>query len=94
MKGPALGIIKHAEYEQRIYKIESGDKLLFYTDGIIEQRNDAGEMYSEGRLKKAFLKLAKQDKDHILKQLVTELKQFTSTYNKDDDITMLLLEFI
>ena len=94
MKGPALGIIKHAEYEQRIYKIESGDKLLFYTDGIIEQRNDAGEMYSEDRLKKAFLKLAKQDKNHILNHLETELKQYTSTYNKDDDITMLLLEFI
>ena len=93
MKGPALGIIKHAEYEQRIYKIESGDKLLFYTDGIIEQRNDAGEMYSEARLKRAFQELAKQDKDHILNHLESELKQYTSSYNKDDDITMLLLEF-
>jgi serine phosphatase RsbU (regulator of sigma subunit) len=94
MKGPALGIIKHAEYEQRIYKIESGDKLLFFTDGIIEQRNDVGEMYSENRLKLAFLKLAGKNEGNILNQLETELKQFTSTYNKDDDITMLLLEFI
>jgi serine phosphatase RsbU (regulator of sigma subunit) len=94
MKGPALGIIKHAEYEQRIYKIEPGDILLFFTDGIIEQRNDTGEMYSERRLKLAFLKLAQENEEHILKHLETELKQYTSTYNKDDDITMLLLEFI
>jgi len=94
MKGPALGIIKHAEYEQRIYKIEAGDKLLFFTDGIIEQRNDEGEMYSERRLKLAFLKLAQKSEDHILKHLESELKGFTSSYNKDDDITMLLLEFI
>ena len=94
MKGPALGIIKHAEYEQRIYKIQPGDKLLFYTDGIIEQRNDEGEMFSERRLKRAFLKLARNNEDHILKHLETKLKQYTSTYNKDDDITMLLLEFV
>ena len=94
MKGPALGIIKHAEYEQRIYKIQPGDKLLFYTDGIIEQRNDDGEMFSESRLRQSFLKLARKNEGHILKHLETILKQYTSTYNKDDDITMLLLEFV
>jgi serine phosphatase RsbU (regulator of sigma subunit) len=94
MKGPALGIIKHAEYEQRIYKIQPGDKLLFYTDGIIEQRNDEGEMFSENRLKRAFLKLAQKNEDHILKHLEIILKKYTTTYNKDDDITMLLLEFV
>lgn len=94
MKGPALGIIKHAEYEQRIYKIEPGDKLLFFTDGIIEQRNDEGEMYSESRLKLTFLNLAQKSKGHILRHLESELKGFTSSYNKDDDITMLLLEFV
>ena len=94
MKGPALGMIKHAEYEQRIYKIEPGDKLLFFTDGIIEQRNDQGEMYSESRLKLTFLRFAQKKEDHILKHLESELKGFTSTYNKDDDITMLLLEFV
>ena len=51
LKGPALGIKKHAEYEQQIFKIESGDKLLLFTDGIIEQRNLEGEMFSESRLK-------------------------------------------
>ena len=94
MKGPALGMIKHAEYEQRIYKIEPGDKLLFFTDGIIEQRNDQGEMYNENRLKLTFQSLAQRKEDHILKHLESELKGFTSTYNKDDDITMLLLEFV
>jgi serine phosphatase RsbU (regulator of sigma subunit) len=94
MKGPALGMIKHAEYEQRIYKIEPGDKLLFFTDGIIEQRNDQGEMYNESRLRLAFLNLAQSKEDHILRHLESELKGFTSTYNKDDDITMLLLEFV
>ena len=93
LKGTALGIKKHAEYEHRIYKIEKGDKLMFFTDGIIEQRNDLGEMYSENRLRSTFLSLARQSTDGILKQIEMDLMKFISDYKKDDDITLLLLEF-
>jgi serine phosphatase RsbU (regulator of sigma subunit) len=94
LKGPALGIIKHAGYEQRIYRIEKGDKLLFFTDGVIEQKNNRGEMYTENRLGKIFLKYARRNADHILKMIQKDLRSFASQYKKEDDITMLLLEFI
>jgi serine phosphatase RsbU (regulator of sigma subunit) len=93
LKGPALGIKKHAEYEQTIYKITRDDKLLFFTDGIIEQRNIQGEMYSENRLRSTFLSLAQTNADHILKKIESDLVRFTSDYKKDDDITLLLMEF-
>jgi serine phosphatase RsbU (regulator of sigma subunit) len=93
LRGTALGIKKHAEYEQRIYKIEEGDKLLFFTDGIIEQRNAEGEMYSESRLRLAFLTLAQKNVDNLLRRIESDLLNFTPSYKKDDDITMLLLEF-
>jgi serine phosphatase RsbU (regulator of sigma subunit) len=93
LKGPALGIKKHAEYEQRIYEIEKGDKLLFFTDGIIEQRNAEEEMYSENRLSLVFLTYAQKNDDHILRRIESDLLRFTSNYKKDDDITLLLLEF-
>jgi len=93
LKGPALGIKKHAEYEQRIYKIDKGDKLLFFTDGIIEQRDAVGEMYSEKRLRTIFLSLAQKNAEHILKKIEFDLLNFSSDYKKDDDITLLLMEF-
>lgn len=93
LKGPALGIKKHAEYEQRIYPIETGDKLLLYTDGITEQRNQDGEMYSESRLRLAFLELSRKNSDHILQMIEANAIKFTGLTKKEDDITMLLLEF-
>ena len=93
LKGPALGIKKHADYDQRIFRISRGDKLLFFTDGIIEQRNAQGIMYSENRLRSSFLALAQENAEHILKKIETELLKFTADYKKDDDITLLLLEF-
>ena len=93
MKGPALGIKKHADYEQRIFNIDIGDKLLFFTDGIIEQRNQNDEMYSESRLKLAFLTNAQRNEERILRRIESDLLKFTNDYKKDDDITLLLLEF-
>lgn len=93
LKGPALGIKKHAEYEQRIYKLAKGDKLLFFTDGIIEQRNAQGAMYSENRLRSSFLSLAQNNAEHILKKIESDMMEFTLDFKKDDDITLLLMEF-
>jgi len=93
LKGPALGIKKHAEYDQRIYNIDKGDKLLFFTDGIIEQRNALGAMYSEKKLRSIFLSLAQNNAEHILRKIKSDMLAFTSGYKKDDDITLLLMEF-
>ena len=51
-KGLALGIIPSILYKSLTVDIESGDLLLFMTDGITEPRNEQGRMYDEsGRLR-------------------------------------------
>ena len=93
MHGPALGIKKHAYYEQIIYPLEEGDKILFFTDGIIEQKNSRGEMYSEERLQRKFLQFAQKGQENILAKIEKDLDHYSSLDKKDDDITLLLLEF-
>ncbi len=93
LKGPALGIKKHALYSQQIYQVKPGDKILFFTDGIIEQKNFEGEMYTEERLKEVFLKFSRKNEENILKKIEKDLSQFTPMEKKDDDITLFLLEF-
>ncbi len=93
LKGSALGIKNHASFEQNVYSLESGDKILFFTDGIIEQKNQAGEMYTEDRLKKKFLALSRKGSGHILHQIDKDLIRYSSPVKMDDDITLLLLEF-
>lgn len=93
LKGPALGLKKHATYDQEIYKIDPGDKLLFFTDGIIEQRNLENEMYTEKHLISTFLDLSINKANSILSKIEKDLDDFVSGVKKDDDITMLLLEF-
>jgi hypothetical protein len=39
LPGPGLGIIPKAKFESMTIEVKKGDKMLFFTDGIIEQRN-------------------------------------------------------
>jgi serine phosphatase RsbU (regulator of sigma subunit) len=93
MEGTALGIKKHAHYEQVIYGLEKGDKILLFTDGIIEQKNEVGEMYSEERLKKKFLQFSRKNNENMLLRIEKDLDMYSKLFKKDDDITLFLMEF-
>ena len=48
--GMVLGIFPDNAYEQADLSLGAGDRLLFFTDGISEARNPAGEEYGEERI--------------------------------------------
>jgi sigma-B regulation protein RsbU (phosphoserine phosphatase) len=48
--GAVLGVLPAAKYEQGQLPVHSGDRLVLYTDGITEARNDADEEFGEDRL--------------------------------------------
>ena len=49
-KGTVLGSFKEIEFSEEKITLEAGDSLLFFTDGIVEARNDQKEFYSAERL--------------------------------------------
>jgi len=48
--GLVLGVRAAQEYREGRVRVETGDLLVLYTDGITEQKNDEGEEYGEDRL--------------------------------------------
>lgn len=91
--GPGLGIIPDAAFDEIVIDIEPGDKILFYTDGIIEQRNEQSEMYAQERLECIFKKLTLDNDDKILQAIIDDLKAYSGTIEFQDDISLLLFEF-
>ncbi len=91
--GNALGLMKEPKFGQTTIPFDCGDKLLFFTDGVIEQTREDGEMYSEGRLRSAFKHLASAENGAIVESIFSDFKSFTGDIPYDDDVTMLLLEF-
>lgn len=93
-RGTALGMINDAEFEEVEFKTEPGDKLLFFTDGIIEQKNIKDEMYSMERLKQTFLKGIQGGDYDILASINSDFFRFAGQTKIEDDTTLLLLEVI
>ena len=52
--GTALGILPGLEYRESVLKLESGDTVILYTDGITEAFNAEGELFGMDRLRQVF----------------------------------------
>jgi len=81
-----LGILTDDEFiaDTQIFKIEKGDKLYLYSDGIIEAKNEMEEAFGEDRLKDILL----SHKDNRLQKALSELKLFAGAGGQIDDITL------
>jgi serine phosphatase RsbU (regulator of sigma subunit) len=40
-----LGLIGNMSYQKRFVRLDIGDALVFYTDGVIDARNEKDELY-------------------------------------------------
>ncbi|MCP4136447.1 MAG: SpoIIE family protein phosphatase [bacterium] len=90
--GSPLGLVKEAKYSQVELEIEEGDKILFFTDGIIEQNNTNSIAYSEKRLREKFSEYINKGEKNIVESIYNDLKEFTEGIEFADDITLLLIE--
>jgi sigma-B regulation protein RsbU (phosphoserine phosphatase) len=85
---PICNIFEFVDYDISKVKLKLNDKLLLYTDGIIEARNKAKEEFGENKI----IKIAENAND-ILQDIYSELKNF-SYGNLEDDCAMMLLEVL
>ncbi len=91
--GTGLGLIKKPEFSEVTLPFSEGDRMLFYTDGIIEQKNDSGNMYTETRLRSMLRELILIQEQEIPHKLFDDLIAFAGNNPLEDDVTLLYLEF-
>ncbi|MGB6222908.1 PP2C family protein-serine/threonine phosphatase [Haloferula sp.] len=94
--GLALGI-DDGDVFARVTKVmelqlNSGDLLLFYTDGVKEATDAAGEEFGMERLRRTFLKSATLGAEAAVDAVQRDLAEFSGESRQMDDITLLALE--
>ncbi|MBF0236837.1 MAG: SpoIIE family protein phosphatase [SAR324 cluster bacterium] len=81
-------------YKEKEFQFNPGDRLLLYTDAIMEIADETGEMFGEARL----LALVKSNKDTPLNELLDliydECLRFSGRDGMADDCTMVALEIL
>lgn len=90
-KGLMLGPFPKYDWIDESIQLQSGDFLLFYTDGIIEAKNAKEEMFGEDRLKQILLANYEKSNEEILQEVQSAIFSFTKRKELEDDFTILTL---
>ncbi|MCR9131147.1 MAG: PP2C family protein-serine/threonine phosphatase [bacterium] len=91
--GVILGAVPtFVPYSSAEYSIESGDLIVFFTDGVTEAMNpDQTEEYEEHRLVECVNAHRNLSADGIMKAIIRDINQFANNIQYDD-ITMIILK--
>jgi sigma-B regulation protein RsbU (phosphoserine phosphatase) len=89
--GAVLGPIQDATYERGFVSLGPGDRIVIYTDGIVEAESASGEEFGVDRL----LDIVREGDDESAKRLLDRVfaavGEFTAHRPADDDRTLLVL---
>jgi phosphoserine phosphatase RsbU/P len=88
--GLMLGAFDFASYSTVSRAIEKGDRLLLYTDGLIEASNDAGEFYGQEALMHMLKKTATHPPAEAAEQIFCSVEQWSTV--QQDDLTLLICD--
>ncbi len=93
-EGFFIGAIENANYGRGEIIIDEGDKILLFTDGIVEARNKDGEFYEKERLIDFFLKNVNLQPKEFVDKLTKDIDKFCEYQSPSDDRAVLYINFI
>jgi sigma-B regulation protein RsbU (phosphoserine phosphatase) len=87
-----LGVISRAEFVNRELRLEPGDSLVLFTDGVTEARNLEGDDLGTDQIGEALVKLHGTDASTIAASVnETVLHHVGDAENLDDDVTVVIV---
>ena len=93
--GMILGPFPGAVYENSALEVTQGDRIILYTDGIIETRSKRGDLFGEEQLMR-FIEMHAADSAEATADLLIEhlFRWSGKTWNSplDDDLTLVIVD--
>lgn len=94
-EGLLLGIVDNDAYQpskEITVKLETGDRLLLFTDGLTEVENNNDEHFDDGFMKEALADHHEKTAKCIIDNLIIGAKKFSKPDHIWDDVTILGIE--
>jgi len=88
-----LGPVSATQYHTARLRLQPGDTLFLYTDGVTEAKDPRERLYGEQALREALGKVAGQDPATIIHSIRDDLRRHAAGAPQSDDVTMLALKF-
>lgn len=89
--GLPLGVLADAAYDAQPLSLETGARLVLYTDGAHEAANGDGELFGRTRLFDSLRSAAGRTPTETLRSVLIALERFSASRAFSDDLTLLCL---
>lgn len=90
----AVGMFAEADYPVTAFRLQPGDILVLYTDGVIEAAGKSGEEYSRERLAAAATRLRHLPASGLQAGLLAEIRCFCGRDDFADDLTLMVVKYL
>ena len=91
--GLPVGLIPSAQYGVQQTRLEAGDKIVIYSDGLTDAQNLDGQFFGSKRVRKLVQEQAALDCRQLHDVLVDAARRYTEGAFASDDITLLVVEY-
>jgi sigma-B regulation protein RsbU (phosphoserine phosphatase) len=87
-----LGMFDSASYPPRTFRLDKGDILVVYSDGLTDAQNPQEEMFGEERLLTIIRQEARLGSNALERKFLQAIEEFTQGVPQTDDITFVVVE--
>jgi phosphoserine phosphatase RsbU/P len=91
--GFPLGVKRRERFGERDVTLEPGDRLVLYSDGLIEAVDDDGEPFGFERFESVLVEHGEKSAHEIKAALLGTLRRFTRNRPPEDDQTLVVLSY-
>jgi sigma-B regulation protein RsbU (phosphoserine phosphatase) len=88
--GMALGILADFPFEQRVVRLDPGDFLFLYTDGVPDAANTNSQQFGMERLRRVILEQREATAANLVAALERAIGKFIGAATQFDDIAMMV----
>jgi serine phosphatase RsbU (regulator of sigma subunit) len=90
--GTVLGVIDHFPFQEGVARIDPGDLLVVFSDGITEAFNIADEQFGEARLEDILKDGVDDAADRLIERIVEAVNTFAGQAPQADDLTLVVMK--
>lgn len=89
----ALGLMEGIKFKEREFKLDPGDRIFVYTDGVPEATNAHEELYGPERMLDKLNSNPGASQQEVIDMLRDDINVFVDGYEQFDDITVMIFDY-
>ena len=90
--GLVLAAFDFATYSNAVHRLEPGDRILLYTDGIVEASDDAGDFFGKDALLESLRKTSGLSPSAAADSIMSSVRHWSA--KQEDDLTVLICDYV